>query len=50
MAPADQMWDLGYVMDPAWHGKGIMTEMMAVLLEGWVRPWMGIGRVGAVSV
>ena len=46
---AERGWVFGYVLDPVYHGRGIMSEMVACVLEGWVKPWMGISTVGAVS-
>jgi hypothetical protein len=50
LPPKDQMWDFGYVLDPEMSGKGVMSELVGVVIEGWVRPYMGLGRVGAVSL
>ena len=47
--PAEQMWDFGYSLDPAYHGKGVTSEIVGCVIEGWIRPWMGIGIVGAVN-
>jgi RimJ/RimL family protein N-acetyltransferase len=46
---SQQVHDFGYVLDPAYHGRGVMTEVVAVMIDSWVKPWMGIGKVGAVS-
>ncbi len=46
----EQVWDIGYVLDPALHGKGVMSEMVGCILEGWVKPWMRIGIVAAVRL
>jgi hypothetical protein len=45
----EQVWDFGYVLDPEYAGKGIMSEVVGCIVEGWVEGWMGIGSVGAVS-
>ena len=51
IAPAtkDQTWEMGYVLDPVYHGKGLGTAMTQCVIEGWVKPWMGIGKLEAVS-
>jgi GNAT superfamily N-acetyltransferase len=47
--PAEQVWLLGYVLDPAYQGKGVMTAFLNLVLDEWVKKWMGIGVVAAVS-
>lgn len=44
----EQCWIIGYKLDPAYQGKGLMTAVLRVVLEEWVREWMGIGQVTAV--
>ncbi|RSH83819.1 hypothetical protein EHS25_005434 [Saitozyma podzolica] len=44
---SQQVHDFGYVLDPAYHGRGVMTEVVAVMIDSWAKPWMGIGKVGA---
>lgn len=38
------------MLDPEYGGRGIMSEMVGCVVEGWVRGWMGLGTVGAVSL
>jgi RimJ/RimL family protein N-acetyltransferase len=45
---ASQTWHLGYVLEPAAHGRGIMSEVIGVLLESWVRPIMRVENVVAI--
>jgi RimJ/RimL family protein N-acetyltransferase len=45
---SSQTWHLGYVLEPAANGRGIMSEVIGVLLESWVRPLMRIERVVAI--
>lgn len=46
--PLDQQsWMLGYVLEPAQYGRGVMGEALACILEGWVRPFMRVGEVAA---
>jgi RimJ/RimL family protein N-acetyltransferase len=44
----EQCWIIGYKLDPAYQGNGLMTAALRVVLEEWVREWMGIGQVTAV--
>lgn len=48
LPPAEQSWMLGYVLEPAHYGRGVMGEAIACILEGWVRPFMRIGEVAAI--
>lgn len=44
---SSQLWHIGYVLEPQQHGRGIMSELVAVVLESWVRPLMRIETVCA---
>ena len=48
--PGEQVWYFGYVMSAALGGKGVMGEVVGCVVEGWVKPWMGVGTVGGVSL
>jgi hypothetical protein len=50
LPPNEQMWDFGYVLDPVMKGKGVMSEMVGCIIESWVKPYMRLGKVGAVSL
>lgn len=46
--PTDQQsWMLGYALEPAQYGKGVMGEALACIVEGWMRPFMRVGEVAA---
>ncbi|KAL7418620.1 hypothetical protein Q5752_007078 [Cryptotrichosporon argae] len=48
--PADeQVWAVGYVLDPAMQGKGVMAEVLGCILEAWVKPWMRVGALCATA-
>lgn len=47
LAPEAQVWQMGYVLDPAYSGRGITTEAVACVLAGWVVPWMKVGKMCA---
>lgn len=47
LAPAQQSWMLGYVLEPAQYGRGVMSEALGCILEGWVRRVMRVGEVAA---
>ena len=49
LPPERQEWDLGYGLEPDYHRKGITTDVLRVMLDDWVRHWMHIGKVNAVS-
>ena len=49
LPPGQQIWDLAFFLDPGLHGKGVMSEAVGCMIEGWVGPWMGAGVVSAVS-
>lgn len=42
-------WDMAYGLSASYRGQGIVSEAVACLIEGWVKPWMGIDSLGAVS-
>ncbi|ORY27736.1 hypothetical protein BCR39DRAFT_536871 [Naematelia encephala] len=44
----EQDWVIGYVLDPGYHGKGIMSEMVGCLIDGWIKNWMDIRAVTAL--
>ncbi|CAK9780066.1 hypothetical protein CC85DRAFT_283645 [Cutaneotrichosporon oleaginosum] len=48
LPPARQSWMIGYVLEPALYGRGVMSEAIGCVLHGWVRPVMGIGEVVAI--
>ncbi len=49
LPPADQVWLLGYVLHPAYQGRGVMTAFLNQVLGEWVKKWMGVGTIAAVS-
>ncbi|BEI82844.1 hypothetical protein CcaverHIS002_0307120 [Cutaneotrichosporon cavernicola] len=48
LPPAEQSWMIGYVLEPELYGQGIMSETLACILQGWVKPIMGVGEVAAI--
>lgn len=42
----DQVWELGYVLEPTLHGRGVMTEAVGCVVA-WIKDWMRVGKVGA---
>ncbi|KAI0053431.1 hypothetical protein FA95DRAFT_1552492 [Auriscalpium vulgare] len=43
------IWSIGDYLDPAWHGKGIMTAVIGTLMSQWAIPRMAV-RVVRPSV
>jgi RimJ/RimL family protein N-acetyltransferase len=43
----EQSWMLGYALEPALYGRGVMSELLGCILAGWVKPVMGVGEVAA---
>jgi RimJ/RimL family protein N-acetyltransferase len=43
----EQVWLLGYFLDPKYHRQGIMFEALKMVLDVWVKGWMKIGKVVA---
>lgn len=41
---------LGYTLLAEYGGKGLMSEIIGVVIETWARQWMRVGGVCAVSV
>ena len=39
---------IGYKLDPAYQGKGIMSAVLKGVLA-WVEEWLGVGSIAAVS-
>ncbi len=35
-------------LEPDWHGRGVTSELLRIILDEWVGRWMGIGSVSAV--
>ena len=46
--PAEQRWGMGYALVPSWRGRGLASQMVDLILNHWVKQWMGIGKVTAV--
>lgn len=45
--PDDQSWITGYVIEPALHGKGVMSEVLGCMIQGWAIPWMHCKEIAA---
>ncbi|GMK56871.1 hypothetical protein CspeluHIS016_0307110 [Cutaneotrichosporon spelunceum] len=43
-------WTVGYVLEPALYGRGVMSEVLGCVLEGWVRPEMGVRVAASIAV
>jgi len=48
LPPGRQEWGLGYALEPDWHGRGVTSELLRIILDEWVGRWLGIGSVSAV--
>ena len=46
----NQTWDVGYNVSASQAGKGLATASLRTLIDDWVKPYMKLRRMGAVSL
>ena len=44
------VWSVGYSLDPGYRHMGVMSSVLGLLLDEWVRKWMRVDKVVGVRL